>query len=214
MSSYCDRTWMSLEADDIAGIESVYPPSSNSNSAPQVAIGAPGNGSSYAEGATITFSGSANDTQDGNVSSSLRWTSNLSGQIGTGASFSRTLAAGTHVITASVTDSGGLTGQAQVTINVTSNQSPPAAPSNLTLANLGSGVLRLNWSDNSGNESNFQIQRQRRTNGQWGSDTYFTVGANVTQFDNAPGAGRWRYRVRAQNGAGNSAWTSWRQIQL
>jgi subtilisin family serine protease len=185
------------------------------NTAPSVSISSPSNGASFTQGSSITFTGSASDTQDGNLGASLVWTSSLQGQIGTGTSFARSdLVVGTHVITASATDSGSLTGQNQVTINVTSNQSPPAAPSNLTLSNQGGGLLRLNWTDNSGNEANFQVQRQRRTNGQWGSDTFFSVPANVTQFDNSPGSGRWRYRVRAQNGAGDSAWTNWRQTQL
>ena len=36
------------------------------------------------------------------------WTSSISGQIGSGASFSRALSAGSHTITAMVTDRGGL----------------------------------------------------------------------------------------------------------
>ncbi|MFO0981465.1 MAG: hypothetical protein U1E76_06875 [Planctomycetota bacterium] len=40
---------------------------------------------------------------------SLAWTSNLQGQIGTGGTFTRSdLVVGTHTITATVTDSGGL----------------------------------------------------------------------------------------------------------
>jgi hypothetical protein len=137
------------------------------------------------------------------------------GQIGTGASFARSdLVVGTHVITASATDSGSLTGFNTVTINVTSNQAPPAAPTNLTAANLGGGSVRLNWTDNSSDETNFQVERQQRTGGTWGGSTLFSVGANVTQFTNTPGNGRWRFRVRSQNGAGSSAWTNWRQINL
>jgi titin len=118
------------------------------------------------------------------------------------------------VITAAATDSGSMTGSATRTITVTSNQTPPAAPTNLTLTNLGSNTVQLNWTDNSTNESNFQIQREHRVGSVWGSDVFYSVGANVTQFSNLAGNGRWRYRVRAQNGAGDSAWTAWKQIQL
>lgn len=89
------------------------------NTAPAVSIANPVANASYPEGASITFSGSAIDGQDGDLSASLKWTSNLAGQIGTGASFSRTLAAGSHVIAATATDSGALTGTAQVTLTVT-----------------------------------------------------------------------------------------------
>ena len=185
------------------------------NTPPVVAISSPSNGASFVFGSAITFTGSATDAQDGNLGASLVWTSSLMGQIGTGTSFARSdLVVGTHVITAAATDTGALTGTYQLTINVTSNTTPPAAPSNLTLTNLGGGQIQLHWNDNSSNETGFQIQRQRRTGGTWGSSVYYTTGANVTQFNNTPGTGRWRYRVQAQNAAGNSSWTGWVQIQL
>ena len=97
--------------------------STTTNSAPTVAISTPSNNASYPANTTVSFSGSASDTTDGNLSSSLVWTSSLDGQIGTGASFSRTLSAGTHTITARATDSGGLSGSAQITVSVTTTQS-------------------------------------------------------------------------------------------
>jgi hypothetical protein len=180
-----------------------------------VTISSPSNGSSFVQGSAITFTGSASDTQDGNLGANLVWTSSLMGQIGTGTSFARSdLVVGTHVITASATDSGSLSGFDTVTIDVTSTQTLPAAPSNLSATNLGGGSVRLNWTDNSSNETNFQLERQQRSGSSWGGSTLFSVGANVTQFTNTPGSGRWRFRVRSQNGAGSSAWTGWRQINL
>lgn len=232
MSSYCDMTQLTLEADDIAGLESVYPPSSGTpvpsapgslsaaqsgsapssslvltwadtssvesgfrierssgggafsqvgqvganvttftnsslaagtsysyrvvaynatgnsgysntataqtaastptNTAPSVSVSNPLNNSSYPEGALISFSGSATDSQDGNLSSGLRWTSSLVGQIGTGASFSRTLTAGTHTIVATVTDAGGMSGSKQVTMTVTVAAPAPSTAGNLS----------------------------------------------------------------------------------
>jgi hypothetical protein len=119
------------------------------NTAPTVSMSNPLNNSSYPEGATVSFSGSANDSQDGNVSANLRWTSNLMGQIGTGASFSRTLAAGTHVIAATATDSGGMSGAQQVTMTVTV-AAPPLATANATLTVQASTVrnktkVDLSW---------------------------------------------------------------------
>jgi len=92
------------------------------NTAPVVNITAPTSGASFTTTDTITFAGTAVDSEDGTLSSSLVWTSNISGQIGTGASFTRTLTAGTHIITASVTDSGGLVGTKSITITVTETQ--------------------------------------------------------------------------------------------
>src|SRR5262245_738234 len=117
----CSTTQRSLDADDLAGIQSLYGKSSSSppsNSAPSVSISSPGNGASYAAGAAVVFSGSASDPQDGPLTSSVAWTSSIDGAIGSGGSFSRTLSAGSHVISASVRDSGGLVGSAQIAITV------------------------------------------------------------------------------------------------
>lgn len=89
-----------------------------SNSAPSVTINSPANYASFESGSSISFSGTASDSEQGDLSSNLVWTSSLSGQIGTGASFSTVLSAGTHTITASATDSGGLSGNASIVITV------------------------------------------------------------------------------------------------
>ena len=85
------------------------------------------------------------DAEDGNISSSLKWTSSIDGLFWTGASFSyANLSLGTHTITAAVTDSGGLTGSASITVNMT-------APVNITLTatgykQKGSRYANLSWS--------------------------------------------------------------------
>jgi hypothetical protein len=89
------------------------------NSAPQVTISAPANGSSFPQGTSIDFAGSASDAEDGNLTAGLAWTSSRDGAIGGGGSFSTALSAGTHTVTASVADSGGLPGSDQITVTVT-----------------------------------------------------------------------------------------------
>ena len=96
---YCSQEERTLAADDIAGVRSLYGTNPNANTRPVVTITAPANGASVS--GTIVFSGSASDTQDGNLSTSLVWTSSVDGAIGAGASFSKTLSPSTHVITAS-----------------------------------------------------------------------------------------------------------------
>jgi hypothetical protein len=89
------------------------------NTAPVVTISSPVGGSSFTSGSTISFSGSATDTQDGTLTSGLVWRSSLNGQIGTGGSFSTSaLSPGTHTITATATDSATASGQASITITV------------------------------------------------------------------------------------------------
>lgn len=94
--------------------------SGGGNTAPVVSISSPTNNASFESGMSISFAGSATDTQDGTISSSLLWTSSRDGAIGSGDSFGSTLlTVGTHTITATATDSGGLSGSAAVTISVT-----------------------------------------------------------------------------------------------
>ncbi len=91
-------------------------------SAPTVAIVAPANNTQVAVGTAVTFTGTANDTIDGTIASTLTWTSDIDGLIGTGASFTTsTLSLGTHTITASVANSGGLIGSATTHVTTTSS---------------------------------------------------------------------------------------------
>ena len=86
------------------------------NAAPVASITSPASGASIS--GAFTFTGSCNDPEQGNISTSARWRSSRDGEIGTGASFSRALSTGAHTITMTCTDAPGLTGTA--TINVTS----------------------------------------------------------------------------------------------
>ena len=93
----------------------------STNLTPNISITAPANSATFTEGTSIAFTGSATDAEDDNatLTSNLSWTSDLDGTIGSGGSFSTsTLSVGTHRITASVTDSGGLPGSATVSIAI------------------------------------------------------------------------------------------------
>ncbi len=88
-------------------------------------VSTPANGASFGEGDAIGFSGTAGDTEDGDVTAGLIWVSDRAGQIGSGGLFTRTdLAVGVHTITAMVTDTGGLTGTAAITLSVKANNPP------------------------------------------------------------------------------------------
>jgi len=99
-----------------------------------------------------------------------------------------------------------------VTLRFTSGGTPgasPAAPSNLRAAAISRTKIQLNWSDNSNNETGFQIERckgNRCTN----FARVATVGANVTSFtdvDLSRGT-TYTYRVRAVNGVGASTFSN------
>lgn len=102
----------------------------STNAPPEVTIVAPASGTTVAEGTPVTFTATANDQEDGDVSASLVWTSSQhSSPIGTGASFSTaTLAPGTHTITASATDGEASTGSDQITLQVESGGTDPTEP--------------------------------------------------------------------------------------
>jgi len=102
-----------VDADEAAGVP---PPSPNES--PTVSITNPADGSIFESGAEISFEGTASDPEDGDLTTSLVWTSTIDGQIDTGGSFSTILSEGTHTITAEVTDSGGKTGSASIGITV------------------------------------------------------------------------------------------------
>jgi hypothetical protein len=86
---------------------------------------------------------------------------------------------------------------------------PPAAPSNLTATAVSSSQINLTWTDNSNNEDGFRIERC-----QGASCNNFaeiaTVAANTTSYSNTglTAATAYRYRLRAYNSAGNSAYSN------
>jgi hypothetical protein len=91
----------------------------STNTPPSVSISAPANGSSYPQGTSVTLTGAASDTQDGSISGAIRWSSSIDGSLGTGASVAKILSVGAHVITAAVTDAGGLSSQTTINLTIT-----------------------------------------------------------------------------------------------
>ena len=98
--------------------ESIRADGPNGNAAPRVTIMGPAEAASFSVTDTVTFSGSAADSEDGDLSSSLNWSSSRDGDLGASAVLSTTLTAGAHTVTASITDSGGLSAASSVAITV------------------------------------------------------------------------------------------------
>jgi hypothetical protein len=100
------------------------------NNPPVLNVSAPSEGASFAVGAAVSLSATATDTEDGNIANGVAWSSSRDGALGTGASLSiSTLTAGAHVITASITDSGGksATQTRNITVAVPNNTQPTIA---------------------------------------------------------------------------------------
>jgi hypothetical protein len=96
------------------------------NTPPEVAITSPPDGTTAIQGNPVSFSGTANDAEDGDLTASLEWSSSIDGSIGSGGSFTTTtLAVGSHTITAKATDSGGLEGLASISVIIEPKSGPP-----------------------------------------------------------------------------------------
>jgi PKD repeat protein len=130
ISGYGKRTAESFNGDpDGAPLLHVEYSTEPSNQRPTVAISTPADNSSFTFGDTVTFIGTGSDVEDGDLTAVLYWSSDLNGPLGMGGSVSTSiLSLGTHTITATATDSDGLTGSAQISITVNSpNNAAPVA---------------------------------------------------------------------------------------
>ncbi|MCE7943730.1 MAG: hypothetical protein DYG95_19285 [Chlorobi bacterium CHB1] len=96
------------------------------------------------------------------------------------------------------------------TLQVTANPpppTPPEAPTNLQANAISSTQINLTWNDQSGNETRFRIERKIGT----GAFTFLLNKAagstNHSDTSLTPGT-QYTYRVRAENDAGNSAYSN------
>lgn len=112
------------------------------NASPTVSITSPSNGDTITEGDLVSLTGTAFDSEDGNLSGALTWTSDLDGDLGTGPTPSTTLLVtpGPHTITASVTDPDGAIGSNFVSVLVV-----PPGNATVTLTDLGSLNQGRTW---------------------------------------------------------------------
>src|SRR5207245_10301129 len=89
------------------------------NAAPAIQIITPSSGTTFAPDDPVTLTASATDAEDGDLTAAIAWSSSLQGPLGAGGTLGGgTLQPGTHVLTASVTDSGEKSASATTTIVV------------------------------------------------------------------------------------------------
>jgi hypothetical protein len=87
----------------------------------------------------------------------------------------------------------------------------PIAPSNLTATATGKGRVALSWTDESGNETGFRIERAPDAGGSPGTFASIgTVGTNAISFVDSTAADntKYWYRVISNNAVGDSPTTS------
>lgn len=94
------------------------------------------------------------------------------------------------------------------TVNATTDLAVPAAPSGLSATQTGTTTIDLAWTDNSDNETSFEIQRS--LDGSTGWTTVLTPAANATTASDSllTEGTQYFYRIRATNAAGSSAWSN------
>jgi PKD repeat protein len=118
-------------------------------------------------------------------------------------------AAGTYTVSLTVTDDDGATGSTSKNVTVIDPAALPAGPTNLVATVISKSQINLKWTDNSGNETGFRIERCKGS-----TCTNFTliatVGANVTSYSNTKLIANttYCYRVYAYNASGNSGYSN------
>ena len=84
---------------------------------------------------------------------------------------------------------------------------PPDAPTLLTAVQNGANTIDLAWTDNSGNEDGFSIERSDGADDLWAEID--TVGADVVTYADTPLTSNiYYYRVRAYNAGGDSSYSN------
>ncbi|HEB26708.1 MAG TPA: hypothetical protein ENI05_02875 [Porticoccus sp.] len=94
---------------------------------------------------------------------------------------------------------------------------PPATPTGLTATDGTNGTASLSWTDVA-NETGYEIQREqahkKRANTWNGTAIVGTTSVGDTSLTDESGANTFRYRVRAFNDSGSSAWSGWAEVTV
>jgi len=94
------------------------------NRAPTLQITAPEDEATLIEGVEATFTATASDPEDGDISSLVGWSSDVDGALGEGAEIQATLSLGSHVVTASVVDAMDAGAEVSIAVEVVEDQPP------------------------------------------------------------------------------------------
>jgi hypothetical protein len=115
---------------------------------------------------------------------------------------------GTYYWRVRAVNSGGVSSWSSYRYFKTPAELPPAAPSDLSATAFSSSQIDLSWSDNSANETGFELERKTGEAGTF--SLIASPGANVTIYSDTglSPATTYFYRVRALSGIGNSDYSS------
>ena len=113
---------------DPGGAIAALPP----NAPPEVTITGPPGNSRFDSDAPVDLTGTGLDLEDGDLSGSLEWTSDLDGPLGVGGNISVFLSEGVHTIQLSATDADGETSSDSILLTVAS----PALPDEIRVSSI------------------------------------------------------------------------------
>lgn len=75
--------------------------------------------------------------------------------------------------------------------------------------------IRLTWTDNSTNETGFELSRETLSGATWTVNPSVNIAPNVTTYDDPiTTPGTYRYRIRSFNASGSSVWTAYAQAVI
>ena len=164
---------------------------SGGNNAPTISIDSPGDGAVFSPSDSITFIGTADDAEDGSLTGSISWSSDLDGPLGTGGSVTTTLSEGLHTITASVSDSESASADDSISVLV-------QVPGTINLTASGfkrKGVINADLSWSGASTSTVEVYRN--------GALVATVPNNGSYTDNTgqKGGGSFTYQVCEPGGS-------------
>ncbi len=139
-------------------VDAVAATAATLNTPPQVSITTPADGASFASGASIEFSASASDAEEGDLSENISWHSDLDSDLGNGAVISATLSDGEHLVSAEVSDSANTSDSDSISVRVGTGGEAPIV-----------SVTQIRYSNQGGRDGNkhLQLALELRDNNNW-----------------------------------------------